>query len=143
MTHHLDVACGHLLAGCWQRLAEQRLEYLTELFGNGRWRRYYSERAFLENIREAKAAVGSWRNLSRGPGEIGRSIEIPQRSQMQAMPGAGVAADEFAASDEVHSAPAVDLLALEQALQALIETGVPAVDTAAMEQRYPLLRNAF
>ena len=143
MTHHLDGACGHLLAARWQRLAEQRLEYLTELFENGRWRRYYSERAFLENIREAKAAVGSWRNLSRGPGEIGRSIEIPQNSQMQAMPGAGVAADEFAASDEVHSAPAVDLLALEQALQALIETAVPAVDTAAMEQRYPLLRNAF
>ena len=144
MTHRLDVGCGQLLAGRWQRLAEQRLEYLTELFENGRWRRYYSERAFLENIREAKAAVGSWRNLSRGPGEIGRSIEIPQRSQMQAMPGAGVAAEaEFAASDEVHSAPAVDLLALEQALQALIETAVPAVDTAAMEQRYPLLRNAF
>jgi hypothetical protein len=144
MTNHLDVACGHLLAGRWQRLAEQRLEYLTELFETGRWRRYYSERAFLENIREAKAAVGSWRKLARGPAETGRPIEIPQNSQMQAMAGASVAAEaEFAASDEVHSAPAVDLLALEQALQALIEAAAPAVDTAAMEQRYPLLRNAF
>jgi uncharacterized repeat protein (TIGR03809 family) len=116
MTHRLDVGCGQLLAGRWQRLAEQRLEYLTELFENGRWRRYYSERAFLENIREAKAAVGSWRKLARGPAEA-----------------------EFAASDEALSAPAVDLLALEQALK----TAAPAIDTGAMEQRYPLLHNAF
>jgi hypothetical protein len=144
MTHRLDVGCGQLLAGRWQRLAEQRLEYLTELFESGRWRRYYSERALLENIREAKAAVGSWRNLARGPAEIGRLIEIPQNSQMQAIAGARVATEaEFAASEEAHSAPVVDLSVLEQALQALIETAAPAVDTAAMEQRYPLLRNAF
>jgi len=29
----------------------------------GRWRRYYSEIAFLENIQEAKAAVETWRDL--------------------------------------------------------------------------------
>src|ERR1700730_14645841 len=63
MTHHLDVACGHLLAARWCLLAEQRLGYLTELFESGRWRRYYSERAFLENIQEAKTAVETWRLL--------------------------------------------------------------------------------
>ena len=48
MTHHIGVACGHPLAARWQTLAEQRLEYLTELFETGRWRRYHSEIAFLE-----------------------------------------------------------------------------------------------
>ena len=44
-------------------LAEQRLDYLTELFETGRWRRFHSERAFLENIQEAKVAVETWRDL--------------------------------------------------------------------------------
>jgi uncharacterized repeat protein (TIGR03809 family) len=33
------------------------------LFETGRWRRFHSETAFLENIREAKAAVETWRDL--------------------------------------------------------------------------------
>jgi len=68
MTHRIDVADGRDpgldLGARWRDLAERRLEYLTELFESGRWRRYYSERAFLENIQEAKAAVALWRNLS-------------------------------------------------------------------------------
>jgi len=68
MTHRIDVAEGRDngldLGARWRGLAERRLEYLTELFESGRWRRYYSERAFLENIQEAKAAVALWRNLS-------------------------------------------------------------------------------
>ena len=63
MTHRQDVARGHDIVARWCRLAEQRLEHLTELFETGRWRRYHSEAAFLENIREAKAAVETWRNL--------------------------------------------------------------------------------
>src|ERR1700738_5732499 len=64
MTHRLDVARGGdvLARGC--ALAEARLEYLTELFETGRWRRYHSELAFLENIQEAKSAVEIWRDLS-------------------------------------------------------------------------------
>src|ERR1700730_17406851 len=112
MTHHLDVACGHLLAARWQHLAEQRLDYLTELFESGRWRRYYSERAFLENIQEAKTAVGTWRRLSRGPAEIDHVVENPL-----AMPEAAIGAETgFVSSDEAPSAPVIDLLALEQAL---------------------------
>src|SRR5438309_11907206 len=67
MTHRIDVTCGHLLAARWHTLAEQRLEHLTELFESGRWRRYHSERAFLENIKEAKFAVETWRGLSTTP----------------------------------------------------------------------------
>src|SRR6266849_4196699 len=63
MTYRTDVARGRDVVARWCALAEQRLEYLTELFETGRWRRYHSERAFLENIQEAKAAVEIWRNL--------------------------------------------------------------------------------
>ena len=57
MAHPADVARGRNIVARWCNLAERRLEYLTELFETGRWRRYHSEQAFLENIREAKAAV--------------------------------------------------------------------------------------
>src|ERR1700724_993705 len=64
MTQQPDVARGRDIAARWCALAEQRLEYLTELFETGRWRRYHSELAFLENIQEAKTAVEIWRDLS-------------------------------------------------------------------------------
>ena len=65
MTHRVDVARGRDIVARWCNLAERRLEYLTELFESGRWRRFHSERALLENIREAKAAVETWRDLLR------------------------------------------------------------------------------
>ncbi|MGH6643223.1 MAG: TIGR03809 family protein, partial [Bradyrhizobium sp.] len=67
MTHHVDanvdLARGRNIVSRWCSLAEQRLEYLTELFETGRWRRFHTEREFLENIQEAKAAVELWRSL--------------------------------------------------------------------------------
>src|ERR1700682_980871 len=64
MRHRFDVARGRDIVTRWCALAEQRLEYLTELFETGRWRRFHSELAFLENIQEAKTAVEIWRDLS-------------------------------------------------------------------------------
>ncbi|MCC8966792.1 TIGR03809 family protein, partial [Bradyrhizobium sp. Pear76] len=63
MTHRTDVARGQEIVARWCSLAEQRLEHLNELFETGRWRRYHSEQAFLENVREARAAVDIWREL--------------------------------------------------------------------------------
>ena len=57
------MARGRDIVARWCNLAEQRLEYLTELFETGRWRRYHTEVAFLENIQEAKNAVETWRSL--------------------------------------------------------------------------------
>jgi uncharacterized repeat protein (TIGR03809 family) len=62
MTYR-DGARGRGIAARWCNLAERRLDYLTELFESGRWRRYYTELSFLENIQEAKAAVETWRDL--------------------------------------------------------------------------------
>jgi len=65
MTHRQSA--GHRdIAARWCALAEQRLEHLSEMFETGRWRRYHSEIAFLENIQEAKRAVQTWRAIATG-----------------------------------------------------------------------------
>jgi uncharacterized repeat protein (TIGR03809 family) len=66
MTHRTDEAPRREVIARWCTLAEQRLDYLTDMFESGRWRRYYSEHSFLENIQEAKFAVNNWRALSLG-----------------------------------------------------------------------------
>jgi len=70
MTHRQevvrDVAVSRDIAARWCVLAEQRLQHLSEMFETGRWRRYHSEIAFLENIQEAKRAVQTWRALATG-----------------------------------------------------------------------------
>jgi uncharacterized repeat protein (TIGR03809 family) len=162
MTLRTDVAHGRDLLSRWCTLAETRLEYLTEMFESGRWRRYYSEVAFLENIREAKVAVETWRGLST-PGTaaamMGPSpIEISWSGQARAArmrrlePYAAAVAtepqpqvefvsrDEAAAMlpDEEPTAPAIDMSALEQALDNPV-----MLDLTAIEQRYPLLRNTL
>ena len=60
------MAVGRDIAARWCALAEQRLQHLSEMFETGRWRRYHSEIAFLENIQEAKRAVETWRALATG-----------------------------------------------------------------------------
>ncbi|MBR0774925.1 TIGR03809 family protein [Bradyrhizobium diazoefficiens] len=66
MTHRQSAAGGRDNAARWCALAEQRLEHLSEMFETGRWRRYHSELAFLENIQEAKRAVQTWRAIATG-----------------------------------------------------------------------------
>ena len=70
MTHRQEAvrsaAPGRDLAARWCALAEQRLEHLTDMFETGRWRRFHSEIAFLENIQEAKRAVQTWKALALG-----------------------------------------------------------------------------
>jgi uncharacterized repeat protein (TIGR03809 family) len=64
MTRRTDAPRNGDVLACWCALAERRLDYLTEMFESGRWRRYFTELSFLENIREARNAVETWRNLS-------------------------------------------------------------------------------
>lgn len=128
----------------WCALAEQRLNYLTELFESGRWRRFYGELAFLENIKEAKAAVETWRELST-PGADARSI-VASFAAARPMPlrvaepiRLPVREAEIIPFDVSPASPVVDLLALEQALD--VPEPLPDLDLVA--QRYPLLRNAL
>ncbi len=163
MAQRTDLARGRDLIARWCVLAEQRLEYLTELFETGRWRRYHSEIAFLENIQEAKTAVETWRDLltreaSLDNGAIdiswlGRTGVIlpprrvaardqavglqPRQAEISLEPlyVASIAPEpEPVLADEAPAAPDRD---------ALDETVALTLDIVAMQERYPLLRNAL
>ena len=148
MTNRNDAARSADVLGRWRQLAEQRLEHLTELFESGRWRRYYGERAFLENIREAKVAVETWRGLS-APRVVAEpvirvswpSAAAPQRWR-PAAPAPVMAPEpiQMPVLAEASAAPAIDFLALERALDVPDEQ---VLDLAAIERRYPLLRNTL
>lgn len=153
MTHRNDAARDADVIGRWRTLAEQRLDYLTQLFESGRWRRFYGEVAFLENIREAKIAVETWRGLSSGraaPEPVIRvTWPVPERNlRPRAVEPPAVIApeleplameDEFLAADDARAEPVIDLIALEQALGTVEEV----LDQGSIERRYPLLRNTF
>ena len=160
MTHHLDTARGREIVARFCSLAEQRLEYLTELFETGRWRRFHSELAFLENIREAKSAVEIWRGLSSreasrdnsavdmswlgrtGPPLRDRALEPVHRPQPRP---AEIAAEP--APSAVSIVPATDDLGPGDAPAApKAEDEAPELTreiAAAVAERYPQLRNAL
>ena len=145
MTHRNGAARGADVLGRWRQLAEQRLEHLTELFESGRWRRYYGEVAFLENIREAKVAVETWRGLSAPrvvPEEPVIRVTWPSAATPQrwrpAAPAPGPI--EVPMLADASAEPEIDFLALERALDVPDE---PMLDLATIEQRYPLLRNTL
>jgi uncharacterized repeat protein (TIGR03809 family) len=109
----------------WQALAEQRLAYLSELFETGRWRRYHTEAAFLENFREAKSAVETWRVLLAG--ELS-----PDNSKT-----------DLSRPDDSEAVPQLNQDALSNSIQGpeLSEDTVlgRGPDISAVKQRYPLL----
>ena len=157
------MAKGREIVARWCSLAEARLEHLTELFESGRWRRYHSEGAFLENIREAKVAVETWRGLltreasldnsaidlswlgrsrsgtPRGEGLLDR-VPRPQPAMIEVSRPPTDAAAVAAVIEEVllegTAAAAEDVPALDHA-------AMPLLDLSRMHERYPLLRNAL
>jgi len=153
----------------WCALAERRLEYLTELFETGRWRRFHGELAFLENIQEAKAAVETWRDLAtreaarnnsapditwlgdsrptlpRGETLRDRAHWLrPAPAQVRALaPRHDVSIlpeTKIVCSDEVPAAPEFAAPAMDLSLDSIPEL---TLDIAVMQDRYPLLRNAL
>ena len=159
MTHQLDVAPGRDIVARWCALAEQRLEHLTELFETGRWRRYHSELAFLENIQEAKTAVETWRDLSRREASrdntaidmswLGRARAAPPRGerlpdQIQQPQPAAISAEP--PRSIISIVPEADPARSEET------SAMPVSDdgweltrdiAAAIAERYPQLRNAM
>jgi len=162
MTHRPGVAHGRDIVARWCTLAEQRLEYLTELFETGRWRRFHSEVAFLENIREAKSAVETWRDLSlREASRDNSAVDVLGRIGQTTRPRGKTVRDQArrpspapiaepsprpivvmsaktdrVSSDEAPSVPAMETPALGGVAERLS-------DIDAIERRYPLLRNAL
>ncbi len=151
MTHRLDVARGRDIVARWCALAEQRLEHLAELFESGRWRRYHSELAFLENIQEAKSAVEIWRDLSlREASRDNSAVDISWLGRPRTTLPRGQTWREAEIADEI-SQSGVSIAADAEQVYSDDALSAPAVDTVAdlmleidaIEQRYPLLRNAL
>ena len=67
------------LADRWHALTQARLEYLTNLFESGRWRRFYSEADFLENVREANTALETWSGLLTSKAPWNKPVASPSR----------------------------------------------------------------
>ena len=141
MTNRTDVGRGRDIVARWCALAEQRLEYLAELFETGRWRRYHSELAFLENIQEAKRAVELWRDLlTREACRNNSAIDVAPPGRTQAAPsGRDGWRDQVVwlqprpaqIPSEPPCAPAMD------------DEAELTLDTVTMQQHHPLLRNAL
>ena len=152
----MDVARGRDILARWCDLAEQRLEYLTVLFETGRWRRYYSERAFLENIQDAKSGLQAWRDLSiREASPDNSAVDMswlgypsprdrvlrdqaeqyqPEPVQIADEPPPQVLIvleGEHVASDDAPSAFEMD------------DAPEPVLDIDSIAERYPLLHNAL
>jgi uncharacterized repeat protein (TIGR03809 family) len=159
MAQRTELTGGRGVVARWCVLAEQRLDYLTELFETGRWRRYHSEIAFLENIQEAKAAVETWRDLltreaSLDNGAIdiswlGRTgVIVPPRSDaarnFQPRPAEMPAPPQHVASIAPEPEPVQpDEAPVSPEADALEQTMALTLDIVAMQERYPLLRNAL
>ena len=157
MTSQLDVTKGRDIVARWCNLAEQRLDYLTELFETGRWRRYHDEHAFLENIREAKTAVETWRdllsreashdNLAIDLSWLGRARTAPppnelRHDRVESLPVAEMAAEP---ADEISIVPEHENFVSEPpTAEPSAKDALAAVfDLASIAARYPLLRNTL
>ena len=166
MTHLGDVARsrGNTVAR-WCNLAERRLEHLTDLFETGRWRRYHTEQVFLENIREAKAAVETWRDLmareaapdhllidltghgNKRPAQP-RYDEIAEPLHLLAPEPEPIVVTEREIPEDILAALESQLLGPDETPSVSDEPefddmAVPPLDLDLMQQRYPLLHNAL
>jgi len=158
MASQTDVAKGREIVARWCNLAEQRLEYLTELFDSGRWRRFHSEQAFLENIREAKSAVETWRDLlSREASRDNRAIDLswlgrgrtamPQiefRRNLPHLPQTrGIAADQPRRTSASAENDRNEVSATSPPDASEADSWAAVLDLATVAARYPLLRNTL
>ena len=151
MAQRADVTRAQEILDRWCALAEQRLDHLTELFETGRWRRYHSEASFLENIQEAKRAVETWRSLATREASLDNSaVDIswlnspkpvpPRRNPLSGyypLPGRV----EARLVPEIVGAPIAPRI--DTPAPVIDDNWQQALDISAMQERYPLLRNAL
>jgi uncharacterized repeat protein (TIGR03809 family) len=172
MAQRVDVARGQEILNRWCALAEQRLDHLTELFETGRWRRYHSEVSFLENIQEARSAVETWRRLATCEASLDNSavdiswLNSPRPLPPRCNPLSGYYVPPPPRRAEVRSSPEIveapiaprmgegGLASAEKITpEPIASNGVApapaddgwrrALDLNAMQERYPLLKNAL
>jgi uncharacterized repeat protein (TIGR03809 family) len=115
----------------WRKLAEQRLEHVTDLFVSGRWQRYFSEPDFLEIVRQTKDAAAAWRRLDVPPLET----PMPSRRSMSV----ALEEERSARSNSVPEPAIVGLLAPHVRLDAFLDDAEFA-SGASVAELHPALR---
>ncbi|MET0708055.1 MAG: TIGR03809 family protein [Tardiphaga sp.] len=154
MSPHPNAATGRQLIERWAALAETRLDYLTELFESGRWRRFHTEADFLDNIKEARATADRWRAMANQEATIGNmpvtwswldrpeGVPSQQRRPIYEAPrpvaAPAVAAVELTASPNLQPAPTP----FRKAAAAVDMDWQRALDPDVLGERYPMLRAA-
>jgi uncharacterized repeat protein (TIGR03809 family) len=69
MAQELPVRTSVETARKWHALAERRRRHFVDLYRSERWRRYYSEAAFLAQMRDVIESVEMWAKvIERAPG---------------------------------------------------------------------------
>jgi uncharacterized repeat protein (TIGR03809 family) len=69
MAQELPVRTSVETARRWHALAERRRRHFVDLYRSERWRRYYSEEAFLAQMRDVIESVEMWAKvIEHGPG---------------------------------------------------------------------------
>jgi uncharacterized repeat protein (TIGR03809 family) len=54
----------------WRELAERRRAHFTELHKSGRWKHYYTEREFLDELHAAVLLARRWTKIAPRPEEL-------------------------------------------------------------------------
>lgn len=130
------------------------------MFETGRWRRFHTEQGFLENIREAKAAVETWRDLmarDAAPAHLDLSGKhlIAKHDETRDQVALLVSEPETMVDEPLREIPDDVLAALESHLldmdampsvsdaPDLDDMPLPPLDLDSIQRRYPLLHNAL
>ncbi|HVV40230.1 MAG TPA: TIGR03809 family protein [Nitrobacter sp.] len=157
MAQRHDVQRARDILARWCAIAEQRLDHLTELYETGRWRRYHSETAFMENLREAAAAVETWQGLARREAtrdnakvdvswlgrRAGLILSLRPEFTTDVPPRPSVTQEMLAAIPPlIAPARGEPLAVLEGSTDDAPMVEAPR-DHPPVEQRYPVLHNAF
>ena len=158
MSPHPNAVTGRQLIERWAALAETRLDYLTELFESGRWRRFHTDADFLDNIQEAKASVDRWRAMANQEATMGNmpvtwswldrpeGIPSQQRTPVFEAPRPR-APHEIAAAEPVELAVSPTLQPARTPFRKAAAAPVDldwqrALDPDVLGERYPMLRAA-
>jgi uncharacterized repeat protein (TIGR03809 family) len=68
MAQEIPVRTSVETARKWHALAERRRRHFVDLYRSERWRRYYSEAAFLAQMRDVIESVEMWAKvIERAP----------------------------------------------------------------------------
>ena len=144
----------------WAALAESRLDYLTDLFESGRWRRFHTEADFLDNIQDAKAAVDRWRAMATQEATFGNmpvtwswldrpnGVPSSQNPALREPPRPLAARIAAAVAEPVAMAASPTLQPAETPRPSARATSADpewtrALDPLVLGERYPMLRAAM